>query len=473
MVTMAPRQRQVVTALLFCLSCLGLILFMWLELGGSSPFTAQGYRVHVLFQEASSLFPGAQVRISGVNVGRVVATARRGVDTDATVELSPPYAPLRSDARAILRQKTLLGEMFIALTPGSPTARPVPDGGTLAPGRVMSIQPLDEVLNAFDPRTRQRFQQLLLGVAGTLSEPGASDLNEALGESGPAAAQLQGLLSTLDGQSQDLRTLVRDSGTVLDAVSRRQSDLQSLVVAGDALLSSTAAHDRGVTRTVQALEPLLSELRLTLAAADRTAGFAAPTLTALQPVAPLLSPALAEALNVAPRLSSFLRELDPFLAVTRRSLPAAQKLLTTALPLMRQLYPAAQQIVPVIAYMSAYRRELVAAMANVGAATQATAPSMVGVPLHYMRFVPVVNNESFVGAAQRLPSNRHNAYYAPGELARLGHGGLQASDCANTSNPSAIPLLGAGTGSPPCLVAPPWLFASESALFHRLAAATP
>ena len=36
-----------------------------------------------------------------------------------------------ADAKAILRQKTLLGETYVELTPGTPGSRAIPEGGTL------------------------------------------------------------------------------------------------------------------------------------------------------------------------------------------------------------------------------------------------------------------------------------------------------------------------------------------------------
>jgi virulence factor Mce-like protein len=472
MVTTAPRRSAVATAVLFCLSCFGLILYVWLNLGGSVPFAAKGYRFHVLFRQASQLYPAAQVRIAGVDVGRVVTVDRRGIYSDATIELDPPYAPVRRDARAILRQKTLLGEMFVALAPGPRSAPAIRDGGTLPRSQVEPIQPLDEVINSFDAPTRARFREMMLGLATTTSGAGAGELNAALGDAGPAAARLDDLVSTLDSQGAALQGLVRDTGTVLQAVSARQGDLQQLVVAGDRLLSTTAAHDHGLTATVRALPPFLAQARHTLAAADRTAAFAAPTLAALRPVAPLVRPALSKLLATAGPLEGFLHQLGPFLGLTIRTLPSEQRLLTTMRPFMHQLFPAVQQVVPVIAYLSAYRRELVAAMANLGAAMQATSPSDNGAVLHYLRTLLVFNDESELGPSQRLPDNRHNAYYAPGELASIGHGGVRASDCRNLSNPPPGSPTSGG-GAPPCVVAPPWSFQGVPALFHRLRPARP
>ena len=62
----------------FTLSCIGLMIFVWTQFGGTVPFAPQGYRVHVMFKETGLLVPRADVRISGVNVGRVT-----GVRTEA------------------------------------------------------------------------------------------------------------------------------------------------------------------------------------------------------------------------------------------------------------------------------------------------------------------------------------------------------------------------------------------------------
>src|ERR1700751_1960387 len=92
----------------FALSCFGLLLFLWLAFGGPTPLKAKGYRVKVSFGEATQLAPEGDVRTSGVPVGKVkaiVANKQTG-RSDATIELDPAYAPLPSNAKAILRQKT-------------------------------------------------------------------------------------------------------------------------------------------------------------------------------------------------------------------------------------------------------------------------------------------------------------------------------------------------------------------------------
>ena len=56
---------------LFALSCFGLLTFLWLTFGGATPLKPKGYRVTVPFKEAGQLAVEADVRISGVPVGKV------------------------------------------------------------------------------------------------------------------------------------------------------------------------------------------------------------------------------------------------------------------------------------------------------------------------------------------------------------------------------------------------------------------
>ena len=78
MVTQAPKRSAVLAAVAFTLSCIGLMIFVWTQFGGTIPFAPQGYRVNALFTETGLLVPNADVRISGVNVGKVTAVQARG-----------------------------------------------------------------------------------------------------------------------------------------------------------------------------------------------------------------------------------------------------------------------------------------------------------------------------------------------------------------------------------------------------------
>ena len=58
-------------------------------------------------------------------------------------KIDPRYAPLRTDVKATIRRKSLAGEEYLELTPGSPEAAPVPDGGRVANANVAPSVEID------------------------------------------------------------------------------------------------------------------------------------------------------------------------------------------------------------------------------------------------------------------------------------------------------------------------------------------
>src|SRR3954467_15750476 len=116
------------------------------------------------FGEAVQLTASADVRISGVKAGRGRKTELEGDRTRAYIQIEPRYAPLPMNTRAILRQKTLLGETYIELTPGDKSGGTLPDGGHLRRDQVQATVELDEVTRALDPATRRDLQRFVHGL---------------------------------------------------------------------------------------------------------------------------------------------------------------------------------------------------------------------------------------------------------------------------------------------------------------------
>ena len=465
MVTQAPPRAAILVAVFFVIASVALSLFVWSSLGGVIPLQPKGYRFHATFENASQLSGNADVRIAGVNVGKVISVSPRGLRTDAVIELQPKFAPMPVDTRAILRQKTLLGETFVVLTPGSRDAKKIPEGGRLADANVADTQPLDRVLGVLDDKTRADIQSLFTGSAVAFKGRGG-DLNDALGNLGPVTDQFAAIIGILDRQRGSLRGLIRDSGTVLRTIGEHRTAVRDFVTAGGEVAAATAGRDAALTATIRELAPLTHTLRTTSAAITHTAGIAGPVLHELRPVAPLLAPALNAVGTLTPQVEGVLGDLNDALPVAAKALPATAHLIRGLRPFIAVLYPATREITPIISLVKRYRKELVATVANSAAANQATSPGIDGKPVHYLRSLVPVTEEALVGYEHRLPSNRHNAYFAPGELANLGKGGLLASNCANTANPQTVPVIGAAPAT--CKLQPPWTFGGQTAYFPHV-----
>ncbi len=448
----APSKVQLALLIAFTLTCFGILIYIWRSFGGPIPLAPNRYEVVAGFREATSLSDTADVRISGVRVGRVVKLSEGAGRTQATMEIDPRYAPIPRDTRAILRLKTLLGETYIELTPGDRRSGTLPDRGRIPNTQIASTTELDEVTRALDARTRQDLQRFVHGLAVGLAGRG-QDLNYALGNLPALTDSGTTLLRTLDSQQRAVRKLVSDSGVVFGALGRRQGELTALVRAGDRVLSTTAARDRDLAETVRILPVTLAELRPTLEQVRLLSGEAAPVVRDLRPGARALAPALQDVAILSPQLRDLFGDVDRVIAASKRGAPALTRILDAAHPVLRLLVPVLREAQPVVDYLALYKEELVSQIAGVAASTQAEQAVGGAHPLHYIRVVAPFTSEGPATQGKRLGSNRHNPYFLPLELSRMGpgHTGLRAFDCSNVHNPSFEP-------APPCLVSPPLLF---------------
>src|SRR3954468_24337123 len=184
---------------IFTASCFGVLIYMWLSFGGPVPLKPEGYRFKATFTEAPLLVTQADVRISGLNVGKVKKISRApngGVLTE--IELERHYAPISSNARAILRPKSLLGQTYVELTPGTRDAPPLEEGATLDDAQVKESVEIDELLTIYDKDTRRNLQGWLRELATAIDKGRGRDLNEALGNLPGFVASGADVLRVLD-----------------------------------------------------------------------------------------------------------------------------------------------------------------------------------------------------------------------------------------------------------------------------------
>jgi phospholipid/cholesterol/gamma-HCH transport system substrate-binding protein len=416
----APSFGRVFVMVAFALSCFGLLLFLWLAFGGSIPLKPRGYQVKIPFQEATQLAREADVRISGVPVGKVkrVDLARNGLN-EALVEIDPEYAPLASDTRAILRAKTLLGETYVELTPGSPGAPKLKEGGTLRPAQVSPTVELDEIFRALDDKTRNSFrvwmQSLAQGVLGR-----GQDLSDAFGNLAPLTENTNDLLRILVSQEGAVQRLVRNTGVVFGALAERRGQLQGLIRNANTVFQTTADRNASLQEAFVALPTFERESRLTLRRLDAFARNANPVISDLRPAARELSPTLISLSRLAPDLKAFFRDLNPLITASRAGIPATQRILRDLRPLLGQLDPFLRNVIPITDFLAPYKRELTAFFADVVAATQATDVPGTGTQLvHYLRTTNPTNPENLAVYSSRLGTNRPNPYMQPGGFTKL------------------------------------------------------
>jgi phospholipid/cholesterol/gamma-HCH transport system substrate-binding protein len=423
----APSVGRIIAMAVFTLSCFGILIFLWLSFGGSVPLRPEGYRMTVAFPEATQLAQEADVRISGVRVGSVKKTEpneRTGL-TDTELEIDARYAPVPADTGAILRQKTLLGETYVELSPGnagSDGEGMLEDGGRLPAGQVSETVELDEILRTFDPVTRQRFSTWL-DQQGQAARGQAEEINDALGHLTPFAEETGDVLRVLRVQGDATRRLIRDTGVVFEALTERKGQFRELIVNSNRVWEAVASRDAELADTFRVLPTFLREGRATT---ERTTAFALeanPLIDQLRPAARQLSPTLVQLDALAPDLRGFFQDLGPLVRVSRRGLPATEQVLDNTRPILARLDSFLRELTPIVDYLGLYRRELAAFFANGSAVTQATGPGFSeSSPVHYLRVMNPLNPEIMTGYPNRLATNRNNPYTEPGAYDRLGQG---------------------------------------------------
>jgi virulence factor Mce-like protein len=438
MVKDAPSFGKIAAMVLFALSCFGLLLFLWLAFGGPVPLKPKGYRFHTSFAEAGQLALEADVRISGVPVGKVktITPDKQTGRADVVIQLRSRYAPLPSDARAILRQKTLLGETYVELTPGRSTAQPIAENGTLPSSQVSDTVELDEILRAFDPKTRAAFQDWMQTQAQGISGHGR-DLNDALGNLGPFAEDTADIASILNKQEGAVSRLIANTGIVFGALSERDGQLRSLIENSNTVFATTAARDSELQAAFRALPTFERESKLTFERLDEFARETDPLITQLRPAARELSPTLRDLQDISPDLRNLLEQLQPLIDASVKGFPAAEQTLEDLRPLVAQLDPATAQLAPAVDFIGSYRRELTSFFANTVAATQAKDPAS---GVHYLRTSNPLNPENLAVYPKRLPTNRPNPYRLPGGFDELNQG-LAAYETRQCNAANQLPTV--------------------------------
>ena len=457
----APTLGKLAVMVVFALSCVVVLTYLWTTFGGSTPLGAKGYRFQADFEEATQLADNADVRISGVTVGRVIKSEQVGDSTRAEVEIDAAYAPIPKNTRATLRQKTLLGETYVEITPGDKASGDLPDGGLLPSGQIRPTVELDEILRALDERTRTDLQRFLRGTAAAFDRRG-EDFNAAAGNLPSFASDARTLVEVLDTQERAVRRVVRDSGEVFESLGRGDGQLAGLIQAVDTVVTTTARRNADLEETVRILPTTLRELQPTLSDVESISREARPLVSDLRPAARKLEPTLRDGLALAPDLRGLFKDLDRVIDVSADALPATTRTVNAAHPLFQLLEPVLQEAQPVVDYLGLFEAEIVTAFAGVAAATQWQLPSAAdGEPLHVLRALVPFIAEGFVVAPERFGSNRHNPYFRPRALDKLTTQ-LEAIDCENVDNqPAPEP-------APPCVVQEPLDFRGRKTAFPQI-----
>lgn len=432
----APSIGQLVTIAGFALACFGLLLFVWSAFGGPTPLAATGYKLKMPLTQIDRLAEQSQVKISGVEVGRVSGIELGEEDEKdqaiVTLELEPEYAPVPRDTRAILRAKSLIGETYVELAPGNRSDGMLPDGGELSEPQVARSVQLDELFRTFDPETREAFKMGAVDTATALQGRGAT-LNQTIGVIPGTLRELTDVLQILNQQENDVRRLVRNTGVVFNALSRRQGQLSGLIRNTNTVFRTTAERSQDLEDFFRVYPTFLRNTRETQTRLGQLAVVGTPIMKKMVPVARQLAPTARASGRLAPVSKKLYTNLKPVIRKAPAGFGSLRGFLDTEAPrILGRLPDYLAELNPIIQSADYYKRELAAFLGNAAAATNAsqtypTNPAGV----RYIRAGVTMGPENLTAFDQRLTTNRSNPYPESGTSANFGS--LPVFDDSNCS----------------------------------------
>jgi virulence factor Mce-like protein len=431
--------RQLAIIAVFAASCVVILVYLWGAFGGNIPLKPKNYQLKADFPDASNLALNADVRISGVNVGHVIAKSSAPKNTTrVTFDLKPDYAPLPIDARAMLRQKTAFGEIYVDVTPGDRRKPKLPEGGSIAKALISPSVELDEIFRAFDPPTRDGlrrwFQESAVGLQGR-----GRDLSDALGNTPGFAESTDRLLKLAIAQDGAVRQLVSNTGVVFDALSERRGQLRGAITNWNTVFATLASRDKQLEGTFKALPVFAKEGS---AAMKRLADFAKktdPLVTQLRPVARALAPTLQQLDGLAPDFKAVIRDANPLVDAAMKGLPAGMRFFDQTRQLIAAFPPVLTHLNPLLGYLGVHKDDFMAFIVNATAATQASSvPRGEDHAVHYLRALVGLGPGALSHYDQRQGWSRANPYALTELSSQTGFKVYDNRRCSDTGWPTLV-----------------------------------
>ncbi len=229
----------------------------------SFTFGQSYYVIKARFSSAAAVTSGQgqSVDVAGVQVGNVGGVTLQDGTAIVTMNLYKQFAPIYQNATVLLRPRTPLKDMYLALNPGTKAAGPIPNGGMLPVAATNPDVDLSRILQGLDTDTRDYLLLLLSGGAqafgrngGTVSVPGqveVADLRGIFKRFVPLDRETKTFTQLLAQRRRDIRQSIHGLQAVATALGRVQGQLTSLINSSNtnfAAISSQAANlEEGLT----------------------------------------------------------------------------------------------------------------------------------------------------------------------------------------------------------------------------------
>ena len=285
------------------------------------------------FSTAQAVTPGQgqTVRVSGVKVGDIAKTELKDGVAVVTMDIDPEYKDLvHTDATALLRPKTGLKDMFVALNPGSADAPVAKENWSIPVENTLPDINPDEVYQFLDADSRD-YLKLLVNGAGRGLQGRGGDLQEVFRRFEPTHRDLAKVTSAVAVRHANLRRLISRLAELNTELAGKREQLAELVSTSATVFRSFASEEQNISRAVRDLPGALGQTTATLRKVTGYANVLGSATEALRPAG--------RSLDVANRATiPFAREAAPIVRDQIRPFTRS------AQPLVRSLRPAARNL---------------------------------------------------------------------------------------------------------------------------------
>ena len=307
---------------------------------------------------------GQAITIAGVQVGQVGGVSLQDGQAVVTMHIYKKYAPIYRNATVLLRPRTPLKDMYLALDPGTKSAGKVPNGGSLTAAQTNPDVDVSQILSSLDADTRNYLVLLLASAAQAFHDNGSTQA----APSPKAVADLRGTLKRFEPLDRDtlslthliaardnhLRRSIHNLNLVANSLGDVDTELSSLVSTSDTNFSAIARNDGQLEQTLSLFPGTLRQTQQTVGKVKTFSQASATTLPQLLPFARNLGPALAAARplfrDTTPVIKNQLRPFSVAVQPLARTLAPASASLSQAIPKLSKTIGVLNDLFNTLAY---------------------------------------------------------------------------------------------------------------------------
>lgn len=199
-------------------------------------------RVSFSVRDADGLPEGADVRIAGVGVGKVIRVYTTKDGAMVEMGIDPQYLPIYTDATVLIRPKSLLGEKYVDMNRGSSNVQ-VPDGGSLPASQAATQVETDQVLLSSDEESRKALSVDIISLGQGVKDRG-HDINPTIPELRRIAEHLTPVSARFKDRTAQIDHILVDTDTILTTLADEQTQLAKLLQTGDSVTGTIAQNDQ-------------------------------------------------------------------------------------------------------------------------------------------------------------------------------------------------------------------------------------